>query len=191
MSIHYTFGQSTVFCKTKEQYGGLSNMAGGYPIRIGDDLIRTSEHLYQALKYTDYPEVQRAIIAISSPMEAKMHAKTHKNKIRSDWDHIKLGVMEWCLNLKLLNNIETFGNLLLSLEDRPIVELSKKDDYWGAIPRGDELIGTNMLGRLLCILSKKWKDGHDPHLVPVITIPNFYFEGKDVVDLAMAGLEKI
>lgn len=167
-------------------------MAGGYPIRMGDRIIKTSEHLYQALKFTDHPQLQIEIISIASPMGAKMHGKPYKDCIRSDWEHIKLPVMEWCLNLKLLNNFATFGALLLSLDEtKEIVELSKKDNYWGAIPTGDKLIGCNKLGKLLFILCKKHKASLDPHLVPVVNIPNFFFDGQNAIDLALDGLKKI
>lgn len=195
MSIHYKYFYETsiTFCKTKEANGALSNMAGGYPIRMGDKTVRTSEHLYQTLKYTDHPDIQNGIIAIPSPMAAKWYANRFKTThIRKDWDYIKVPVMEWCLNLKLLNNLDTFGKLLTSLDDtKDIVEYSKKDDFWGAKPIDEKtLVGGNNLGRLLWVLMKKYKSNLEPHTNPIIKIPDFFFDGKNATEMAMFGLEK-
>jgi predicted NAD-dependent protein-ADP-ribosyltransferase YbiA (DUF1768 family) len=192
MSQHlYNKENTIIFCKTKEAYGGLSNMAGGYPIRMGDMLIKTSEHLYQALKYID-PAIQMELVSIASPMGAKMFGKKFVDKIRPDWEKIKFPVMDWCINLKLLNNIKTFGALLCSLDDsKEIVELSYEDNYWGAIPTGQSLYGCNTLGRLLTVLSRKHKTGYAPHTCPIIDIPDFLFNGKDAVTMSMDGLKKL
>ena len=70
---HYTYQahQSATFRRTRESWGGFSNMASGYPITIGRTHIRTSEALYQALKFPHHPDAQTAIIAERSPMQAK------------------------------------------------------------------------------------------------------------------------
>ena len=55
--------QNTVsFRKTTEKWGGLSNMAKGYPLLINGLPIQSSEILYQACRYPDYPDIQKAII---------------------------------------------------------------------------------------------------------------------------------
>ena len=58
----YRRADSAVFLKTKEKYGGLSNMAGGFPLVVNDIKIRTSEALYQAYRFPHIPDVQRLII---------------------------------------------------------------------------------------------------------------------------------
>jgi ribA/ribD-fused uncharacterized protein len=139
-----------VFRKTHEEYGGLSNMAGGYPLRVNDVMIRTSEALYQACRYPRLPEVQTLIIAQGSPMSAKMMGKPHRAQCREDWNYVRMRIMRWCLRVKLAQNWQTFQELLLSTGDRPIVEESSRDDFWGAKPGPDDtLIGENALGRLL------------------------------------------
>ena len=35
--------RAAVFCKTTERFGGLSNMAGGFPLRVNGINILTSE----------------------------------------------------------------------------------------------------------------------------------------------------
>ena len=71
----YRRAECIVFRKTKEPFGGLSNMASGYPIKIGGFRILTSEALYQACRFPHMREVQRLIIGQRSPMTAKMKSK--------------------------------------------------------------------------------------------------------------------
>jgi len=64
----YIRSQSVVFCKTKEAFGGLSNMAAGFALRYEGHDYKTSEHLYQCLRFPDYPDVQELIRSKGSPM---------------------------------------------------------------------------------------------------------------------------
>ena len=66
----YDRDASAVFRRTKEQFGDLSNMAGGFPLLVNDTTIKTSEALYQALRFPTLPEVQRKIIDEPSPIGA-------------------------------------------------------------------------------------------------------------------------
>jgi ribA/ribD-fused uncharacterized protein len=144
------------FLKTAEPFGGLSNMAAGYPITLYGVRCRTSEHLYQALKFPDHPEVQLEIMGNPSPMGAKMVAKRYRQLIRPDWEEIKLQVMVYCVLAKLKANFKRFGDLLLSTGSADIVEISSKHDtYWGCVPDGEFLVGHNYLGVLLTELRDK------------------------------------
>ena len=140
--------ESAVFCKVADQYGALSNMAGGYPILINDVAIRTSEALYQAMRFPDRPDVQKLIIEQKSPMAAKMVTKPYLEATRPDRNDVRVLIMAWAIRVKLHQNA-WFGNMLAETGKRPIVELSHKDDFWGALARGDTLIGRNVLGLLL------------------------------------------
>jgi putative DNA methylase len=138
------------FRSTDGPFGGLSNMAPGFPVIIGGLKIRTVEALYQALRYPHLPGTQKMIIEQHSPMTAKMVGRRYLDQTRADWDEIKVGLMRWCLRLKLAQNWELFSAVLLSTHDRTIVEDSRKDPFWGAVPReGEKLEGKNVLGRLL------------------------------------------
>ena len=171
----YHRADSAVFLKTKEKYGGLSNMAGGYPLVVNDIKIRTSEALYQACRFPHMPEVQQLIIGQRSPMTAKMKGKPHRQNSRPDWNAVRVKIMRWCLQVKLAQNWDSFSELLLETANLPIVEQSRRDDFWGAKPVDkDTLIGVNALGRLLMELREQVKD--DPsellHVDP-LPIPNF------------------
>lgn len=146
----YCKNEVVSFLKTSEPFGGLSNMAGGCPIALYGVRCRTSEHLYQALKFPEHPENQSEILAVPSPMGAKMVAKRNSQLIRPDWEEIKLAVMAYCVRAKLKSNFKRFGDLLLSTGSADIVEISSKHDtYWGCVPDGEFLVGHNHLGVLL------------------------------------------
>lgn len=181
----YVRSEVVVVYKTKEDFGGLSNMASGYPLQINGVRILTTEALYQACRFPHVPEVQREIIGQHSPMTAKMKSKPHRNDSRPDWDEVRHKIMRWCLHVKLAQNYAEFGRLLLATRDRPIVEQSRKDDYWGAKladEAGDILIGQNVLGRLLMELREKLKNDADGMLktVPPLGIPYFLLLGKPI-----------
>ncbi len=149
---------SIVFLKTKDRFGGLSNMAPGFPLCVNGVHIRTSEALYQACRFPHLPEVQRTIIGERSPMTAKMRSKPFRKDSRADWDAVRVKIMRWCLRVKLAQNWREFGRLLLETGDRPIVEQSRKDDFWGAkVAEDGTLIGMNVLGRLLMELREQLK----------------------------------
>ena len=152
----YEHHESVVFRKTKEEFGGLSNMAAGFPLRVNDVDIRTSEALYQACRFPHLPDIQRLIIAQKSPMTAKMKSKRYRSRSREDWDIVRVSIMRWCLRVKLATNWNKFSDLLLATGDNPIVEESRRDDFWGAKVRGDGiLVGANALGRLLMELREE------------------------------------
>ena len=154
----YTRDESAVFRKTKEKYGGLSNMAGGYPLEVNNIRILTSEALYQACRFPNNEKWQREIIAERSPMAAKMKSKPHRKDSRGDWDDVRVMIMRWCLRVKLVQNWKEFSELLQETEGKDIVEESRKDDFWGAKPQNDgTLRGNNVLGRLLMELREKYQ----------------------------------
>lgn len=188
----YARGEVVVVYKTKEDFGGLSNMASGYPLQINGVRILTTEALYQACRFPHMPEVQREIIGQHSPMTAKMKSKPHRKNSRSDWDEVRYKVMRWCLRVKLAQNYAEFGRLLLATRDRPIVEQSRKDDYWGAKladESGETLVGQNVLGRLLMELREMLKEDSEDRLktVPPLGIPDFLLLGKSIEAVTATG----
>ncbi|HEX8563835.1 MAG TPA: NADAR family protein [Flavobacterium sp.] len=154
----YQFENSCVFKKNNEQYGGLSNMATQFPLRIKQTDIRTTEALYQACRFPHLPEVQRKIINQTSPMRVKMISNSYKSQSRGDWDAVRIKIMKWCIHVKLAQNFISFGTVLDETGLKPIVENSSSDNFWGAIPAEDGkiLCGKNALGRLLMDLRKNF-----------------------------------
>lgn len=187
----YDRASSVVFLKTHEAFGGLSNMAGGFPLNVQGTRIYTSEALYQACRFPHLPEVQRLIIGQASPMTAKMKSKPYRKDSRPDWDRVRVKVMRWCLRVKLAQNWEKFSELLLRTGDRPIVEESRKDDFWGAKPVDERtLVGMNVLGRLLMELREVVKsEGRGAvQVVKPPDIPEFLLFGRPIEAIREHGV---
>ncbi len=180
----YKRDEAIVFLKTKEQWGGLSNMAGGYPLEINGVRVLTSEALYQACRFPLLPSLQKEIIGQNSPMTAKMKSKPYrKSDSRPDWEKVRVKVMRWCLRVKLAQNWDTFGDLLVSTGANPIVEESRRDTFWGAKPIDvSTLEGMNVLGRLLMELREELHspDGDNLRGVEPLQIPDFLFLGQPI-----------
>ena len=175
-----------MFKKTNEQYGGLSNMAPGFPLCVNGVSIRTSEALYQACRFPHIPELQRLILGERSPMTAKMIGKPHRTDSRKDWSRVRIPIMRWCLRLKLSQNWNKFSTLLLSTKDKPIVEESQKDCFWGAKPQEDgSIVGRNVLGRLLMELREELhRTDHDKlRHVDLPDIPRLLLLGEPISNM--------
>ena len=179
----YSRAKCIVFLKTKEAFGGLSNMAGGFPLLVNSIQILTSEALYQACRFPHLPAIQQEIIIQKSPMAAKMKSKPHRGKMRMDWDQVNVNIMRWCLKVKLAQNWDSFSALLLETEGRSIVEQSRKDAFWGAKPIDDNtLVGMNVLGQLLMELRESIKTVEKEKLLLVdpLAIPDFLLDGQPI-----------
>lgn len=189
----YCRSKSVVFLKTNEAYGGLSNMAGGYPLNINGVRVLTSEALYQACRFPHMSDVQKLIVSQTSPMTAKMRSKPYREQSREDWLKVRVRIMRWCLRVKLVQNWASFSELLLSTGDLPIVECSRKDSFWGALPAADEkLSGANVLGRLLMELrGEVFEKGMKRfEVVSPPDVENFYFLGSIISDIHMVHSDK-
>ena len=181
--FRYTRAHCAVFRSTRGGFGGLSNMAAGYPLRILGTPTRSSEALYQACRFPHLPQVQRSILRRKSPLSAKSESRRHDGRTREDWEQVRLDIMRWCLRVKLVQHRQKFGGLLLSTGTKPIVEESGRDSFWGALPvGGEELVGTNAMGRLLQELRGDIKDGDAefPRGLPPLDIPDFRLLGQPV-----------
>ncbi len=177
----YQLADSVVFQKTKEEFGGLSNMAAGYSLNINDVIIPTAEHLYQACRFPHIPELQLAIISEPSPMNAKKLGRQKIDMTRKDWDKIPFKVMKWVLEVKLSQNWESFGKLLRETGDKHIVELAPKNKVWGASKSGNILTGTNALGRLLMQLRETYvKPDNYQACVNPLDIDDFLLLGNPI-----------
>lgn len=175
-----------VFYRTREAFGGLSNMATGYPLRVVGILALTSEALYQACRFPHLPAVQKEILRQTSPMTAKMKSKPHRKDSRTDWDEVRVAIMKWCLKIKLAQHWARFGDLLLSTGSNPIVEQSRNDRFWGAVPELDNEIlrGSNVLGRLLMDLRERMKKDADEFLeIRPVPIPDFLLMGREITSV--------
>jgi ribA/ribD-fused uncharacterized protein len=171
--------------------GTASTRAGGYPLVVNGHHYFTSEHLYQCFRFPDCLEAQEKIMAPKSPMGAKMAGKPYRDgHCRKDWDDVRVDVMRFCLRVKLAQHRRTFGTLLLSTGERPIVEESHKVDFWATKATGpNQLKGENNLGILLVELREKFRalKVTDDYIVAPLSIPNFTLMGKPVPTVTVNG----
>lgn len=98
----YNYNNSVVFRKTTEKWGGLSIMARGYPIVVNDIKIQSSETLYQAMRFTAYPEVQKEILSQNNPMYGKRISRKYHSLTRTCWDQERVAIMKWAVCVKLV-----------------------------------------------------------------------------------------
>ena len=150
-----------------EAFGGLSNLSEDFPLAVNGTRVLTSEHLYQALKFPDYPEIQKEILNKPSPIACRRIAnkKDYRAFIQSDWKAAQLDVMEFCLKTKLVWHWVKFGDLLRATDDQPIYEISSNDDrYWGVADCNVGLVGENHLGKLLMKLRDELCGDCNEHL---------------------------
>lgn len=153
----YNKNEVIAFKSTKAKFGGLSNMAGGYSLRVNDIIIPSAEALYQACRYPLFPSYQQEIIEQNSPMTAKMISRKHLKYTRQDWEVVKYSIMYWVLKVKLSQNFNEFSKVLEITQSKPIVELSNKDKDWAAVEIDkNTLVGKNALGRLLMQLREEY-----------------------------------
>ena len=131
------------FYSTSDEYGEFSNFAP-YPISIDGEIWNTSEHYFQAQKFEN-KAYQIKIRKANSPMLAARLGRDRKQKLRKNWESVKVGVMRVAVLAKFTQH-EDLRLLLLSTGDKKLVEHTQNDDYWGD---GGDGSGKNILGSIL------------------------------------------
>ncbi len=144
--------EAIYFYSVGDEYGEFSNFAL-YPIRARKKLWPTSEHFFQAMKFSDAKE-QEKIRRANSPMLAARLGRDRKKKLRRDWESAKVGVMREALMAKFRQH-EELRALLLSTGAAKLVEHTDNDAYWGDGGNGK---GKNMLGRLLMQVRERLRE---------------------------------
>jgi len=135
---------SVKFYSVSDEYGAFSNFAA-YPIKLGKKRWPTTEHYFQAKKFTDKKQ-QEDIRKAKTPMiAARLGRDRKKHKIRRGWNSEKVAVMREAIYAKFTQH-EELRELLLSTGDAEIVEHTSNDNYWGD---GGDSRGKNMLGSIL------------------------------------------
>lgn len=147
------------FSLTNAPLGELSNFHPRMPILVPTEAgvvrLDSSETWYQADKFRDHPDAQRAVIEAANahkngPRGGKDAARAMGDMVSTDWTSGRSVMsMRYILRLKYAQHPETVGAALDQTGDRPIVEFSRHDAFWGAKPEGpNSLRGVNALGRL-------------------------------------------
>ena len=132
-----------LFFSKSDTHREFSNFAP-FPIELDGKRWPTTEHYYQAHKFTDL-ELQAKICKAPKPIAAKKLADLRRGSIRPDWDTVKDEVMYRAVRCKFEQHSE-LRDLLLATGDEDIVEAAPNDYYWGV---GREGTGQNKLGRII------------------------------------------
>lgn len=181
--------QCVYFRKNDEPYGAFSNMHNGFPLTIGNNVIKSSEALYQTGRYPDYTEIQRGIQNCPHAYPSKRYAWSYLRHTRADWHDVNVAIMDWVVDLKFHFYWNIFIPVMLELKDMVIVERSKHDDFWGAKLHNGVFYGVNALGKIIMRRRDKMLDelaslpiNIKTHIVTINPpdIPNFKLFGRDV-----------
>jgi ribA/ribD-fused uncharacterized protein len=124
----------------------LSNFSS-FRVLWKDIDFMTSEHAYHYEKFVGVPDamdIQHQIYMARSAHDSLKIAHAHKPLYREDWERVKLSTMREVLRAKVHQHPYVMKKLLQT-GDRPLVEDSHRDGFWGWGLRGD---GHNHLGRL-------------------------------------------
>ena len=178
----YNINNVSGFKKVKDQWGEFSNMSA-FPLNVNGISVKTSEALYQALRYPHNPEIQKVILEQKSPMAAKMKSKPHREKeTHSDFINNQVEIMEWVVRLKVAQHYYKLAPIMRKAEE--VVEISHKDKFWGAVPlkgNKDVLVGQNQLGQIWNkIISEFKKDPKSVKTVPPLGIESMKLLGKSL-----------
>ena len=145
----YIKEQACGFRFTRAAWGTFSNFQPlAVPIAAGPWSFRTSEAAYQAGKFPAHPDVQQRIAEAPTAREAAAIGRTPGLGIDPGWNAQRVDVMRWVLRMKREANAAEIDALLAETGDRPIVEVSTRDAWWGSRPVADRYEGHNVLGRL-------------------------------------------
>ena len=131
------------FSSQSERYREFSNFSA-FPVDFDGLHWPTTEHYYQAQKFTD-PDLKTMIRNAPQPLAAKTLADQYRDRMRPDWQAVKDEVMYRAVRRKFELHAPLRA-LLLSTGDEDIMEAAPHDNYWGSGPDG---AGENRLGRIM------------------------------------------
>jgi ribA/ribD-fused uncharacterized protein len=140
--------------KVKDQFGCLGNMSR-HEIIIGDEVWRTSEALFQSLRFAADNPIRRKIRKQSSPIQAKLCAQANaEHMVVRPTSAEDVANMDRVLRLKVAQHVDVYQTLR-STGDRLIIEdVSARARgnalFWGAAwdRETEEWKGQNVLGAL-------------------------------------------
>ncbi|MGB3557299.1 MAG: NADAR family protein [Geitlerinemataceae cyanobacterium] len=131
------------FYDIDKPYGGFSNFSP-HGFELDGLWWETSEHYFQAQKFSGTPHVEEIRLA-KTPEEAAKMGRERSRPLRSDWEEIKEEIMQKGLICKF----QTHGDIrevLLTTGDEILIEDNPEDYYWGC---GHDGRGQNRLGEIL------------------------------------------
>jgi ribA/ribD-fused uncharacterized protein len=153
----YPVSECVAIRKVKEPWGIFGNFAPT-PIILNEVTFKTSELLFQLMKFKEKEPILAVYNANPPKMIAKHWEKTHR---REDWGRMIVDAMKFCITQKYEQS-EDFRKELERSKGKYIVEdqtsfPKKTPDTWGVKQQGSDFVGPNLLGRLLMELRDKGK----------------------------------
>lgn len=174
----YPAGQCVPIHKVDEYWGVFCNFART-PLVVRGVCFKSSEQLFQVLKFRNPEQVKEVYHAPQPKMPAKKLETLYR---RPDWGRIFVDVMKFCLKTKY-DQSKDFRDKLEESKGQYIVEdqstFKKPADAWGAKLVKDgpsaegKFVGPNLLGQLLMDLRD--------HGTLEYKLPDDLFDGLDAL----------
>lgn len=137
-------------------WGEFSNFSR-HSVFLFGKIWPTVEHFYQAQKFAG-SDHEESIRRHETPVLAKRQAQEVGHLCRHDWEKVKEEVMLTGLRAKFDQHPD-LRERLLATNDRPLVEHTEYDHYWGD---GGDATGMNRLGKLLMCVRAELKRPGEP-----------------------------
>ena len=138
------------------------------PLEIEGIPFKSSEHLFQTLKFATSESITAVYQSNNPKMTAKHYQKLGGHR-REDWEQILVDVMKFCLQQKYEQCPEfreeldsTKGFHIVELQDAKNDKESSRANGWGVKTKGQNYEGPNLMGRLLMEL----RDGTMKYKLP-------------------------
>ena len=164
----YPIEQSVFFHKKTDEHWVLSNMSS-CPLEIEGIPFKSSEHLFQTLKFATSESVLAVYNNYITPKMTAKHYQKLEGHRRKDWEQISIDVMKFCLQQKYEQCPEfkeelerTKGYHIVELQDAKNDKESSRANAWGVKSKGQNYVGPNLMGRLLMEL----RDGTMEYKLP-------------------------
>lgn len=156
------------------QVGGIFGNFANTPLVIDGVPFKSSEHLFQTMKFKDADIVKKVYIGTTfkgcERQGPKFAAKSYETQgfRREDWGPMIVDALKFCLQSKYEQSKEFRDELervkgYFIVEDQSTRKRGKNAtaDTWGALLRNGSYVGPNLLGRLLMELRDNGKLEYD------------------------------
>ena len=140
---------NTIYISMTDAGNPLSTYAA-YEFELDDRQWSTVEHYYQSMKFRDATLAEK-IRSSRNAAEARRIARRNFWRIRFDWRRLREVVMTRATYTKCMT-YPHITDALLNTGNKPIVEQSQYDYYWG---RGRDGRGRNQYGTVLMNVRNK------------------------------------
>lgn len=121
------------------------------------------------MKFENSEHSETIRLAKTAMIAAKL-GRDRTLKIRSDWEEVKISIMETAICAKM-NQHPVFKSILLSTGNCMLIERTANDSFWGDGGNGK---GLNMLGIILMKIRNSQPEYNEEYYIPPwIMFPNY------------------